>query len=188
MVYDQARWYDPATGQFMSQDPEVDQTLQPYAYAGDDPTNYADPEGLRATRRHPKHFCPYGYWDAKHHHCVQDRCPTPKIHCAWVNTVDYGPGHTNQPAYGTCDVLCNLGIGYVLGEVAGARVVEIISRLLRGIPFSVVTAVAKEIIQGWPCDHICHFLTDSHPHVRIRTHHKCWMGRQPPFHIGWTYP
>ena len=37
MVDDQARWYDPATGQFMSQDPMADQTLQPFAYAGDSP-------------------------------------------------------------------------------------------------------------------------------------------------------
>src|SRR5581483_8694675 len=46
MVYDQARWYDPATGQFISQDPLVDQTLQPYAYAGDTPINASDPTGL----------------------------------------------------------------------------------------------------------------------------------------------
>lgn len=45
-VYDQARWYDPSTGQFLSQDPMVDQTLQPYEYAGDSPTNSSDPTGL----------------------------------------------------------------------------------------------------------------------------------------------
>ena len=45
-VYDMARWYDPGTGQFMSTDPLVDQTLQPFAYAGDDPANGSDPTGL----------------------------------------------------------------------------------------------------------------------------------------------
>jgi len=45
-VYDQARWYDPSTGQFLSQDPLVDQTLQPYAYAADSPVNASDPTGL----------------------------------------------------------------------------------------------------------------------------------------------
>jgi RHS repeat-associated protein len=47
-VYDQARWYDPSTGQFMSQDPLVDQTLQAYAYAGDSPINSSDPSGMSA--------------------------------------------------------------------------------------------------------------------------------------------
>jgi len=46
-VYDQARWYDPSTGQFISQDPLVDQTLQPYAYAQGSPVNVSDPTGLR---------------------------------------------------------------------------------------------------------------------------------------------
>jgi RHS repeat-associated protein len=45
-VYDQHRWYDPSTGQFLSQDPLVDQTLQPYAYAGDNPVSRSDPTGL----------------------------------------------------------------------------------------------------------------------------------------------
>jgi len=46
LVYDQARWYDPSTGQFVSQDPMVDQTLQPYAYAADSPGVNADATGL----------------------------------------------------------------------------------------------------------------------------------------------
>jgi RHS repeat-associated protein len=41
-----ARWYDPGTGQFMSVDPELAETDQPYAYAGDDPVNEADLSGL----------------------------------------------------------------------------------------------------------------------------------------------
>ena len=40
------RYYDPATGQFVSVDPMVDQTGQPYAYTGDDPVNDVDPLGL----------------------------------------------------------------------------------------------------------------------------------------------
>jgi hypothetical protein len=40
------RYYDPATGQFISSDPLVDVTGQPYAYAGDDPVNASDPNGL----------------------------------------------------------------------------------------------------------------------------------------------
>jgi uncharacterized protein RhaS with RHS repeats len=45
-VYLRARDYDPATGQFLSVDPEVDSTLQPYAYAGNDPVSLSDPSGL----------------------------------------------------------------------------------------------------------------------------------------------
>jgi uncharacterized protein RhaS with RHS repeats len=40
------RYYDPATGQFLSVDPDVAQTDQPYAYTGDDPVNGVDPLGL----------------------------------------------------------------------------------------------------------------------------------------------
>lgn len=40
------RYYDPATGQFISSDPAVNLTGQPYSYAGDDPVNNSDPTGL----------------------------------------------------------------------------------------------------------------------------------------------
>ena len=40
------RYYDPATGQFLSVDPMVAETGQAYAYTGDDPVNAVDPLGL----------------------------------------------------------------------------------------------------------------------------------------------
>jgi RHS repeat-associated protein len=40
------RYYDPATAQFLSVDPAVDVTQQPYAYVGDNPLNQTDPSGL----------------------------------------------------------------------------------------------------------------------------------------------
>lgn len=46
LEYDQARFYDPTTGQFLSPDPLKAVTGQPYAYADNSPTNYADPTGL----------------------------------------------------------------------------------------------------------------------------------------------
>jgi RHS repeat-associated protein len=46
LVYLVNRYYDPSTGEFLSVDPAVDQTGQPYQYAGDDPVNSADPLGL----------------------------------------------------------------------------------------------------------------------------------------------
>lgn len=43
--YGVSRYYDPQTGQFMSVDPMVQQTLEAYEYAADDPTNRVDPDG-----------------------------------------------------------------------------------------------------------------------------------------------
>jgi len=40
------RYYDPTTGEFLSIDPDVGTTHQPYEYANDDPMNLADPSGL----------------------------------------------------------------------------------------------------------------------------------------------
>jgi RHS repeat-associated protein len=40
------RYYDPATGQFLTVDPDVAITQAPYTYAGDDPVNNTDPTGL----------------------------------------------------------------------------------------------------------------------------------------------
>ncbi len=45
LVYLVERYYDPATGQFLTVDPMVDATEQPYAYVGGDPINTVDPDG-----------------------------------------------------------------------------------------------------------------------------------------------
>jgi RHS repeat-associated protein len=39
------RYYDPSTDQFLSVDPDVAETDQPYAFTGDDPLNATDPTG-----------------------------------------------------------------------------------------------------------------------------------------------
>ena len=46
LEYNQARWYDPSTGQFLTQDPLDVVTQQPYAYADNDPINGTDPTAL----------------------------------------------------------------------------------------------------------------------------------------------
>jgi RHS repeat-associated protein len=46
LVYLLNRYYDPATGQFISVDPIVDETDQPYVYTGGDPVINSDPSGL----------------------------------------------------------------------------------------------------------------------------------------------
>lgn len=49
------RYYDPTTDQFISVDPDVSTTDQPYAFTGDDPLNSTDPLGLYCTRHHRCH-------------------------------------------------------------------------------------------------------------------------------------
>jgi RHS repeat-associated protein len=46
LQYLRARYYDPTTAQFLSRDPLVNTTGQPYAYTTDDPLNATDPSGL----------------------------------------------------------------------------------------------------------------------------------------------
>ncbi|HEY0069701.1 MAG TPA: RHS repeat-associated core domain-containing protein [Chloroflexia bacterium] len=45
LVYMRARYYDPATQQFISRDPSVALSGQPYVYAGASPLNASDPTG-----------------------------------------------------------------------------------------------------------------------------------------------
>lgn len=46
LIYLINRYYDPVTGQFTSLDSQVDQTIQPYSYAGGNPVDNTDPTGL----------------------------------------------------------------------------------------------------------------------------------------------
>ena len=46
LIYFVNRYYDPSTGQFLSVDPLVGITDQPYQYVGGDPVNLTDPTGL----------------------------------------------------------------------------------------------------------------------------------------------
>jgi RHS repeat-associated protein len=46
LQYLQARYYDPATAQFLTVDPDVATTLSPYGYVQENPLNSSDPGGL----------------------------------------------------------------------------------------------------------------------------------------------
>ena len=46
LYYLRARYYDPATGQFISRDPALSSTWEPYGYAANNPLNLTDPTGL----------------------------------------------------------------------------------------------------------------------------------------------
>jgi RHS repeat-associated protein len=49
LIYLIDRYYDPSTDQFLSVDPDVAETGQPYAFTGDDPLNETDPLGKMVT-------------------------------------------------------------------------------------------------------------------------------------------
>ena len=46
LLYLVNRYYDPSTGQFLSVDPDVSETGEPYSYADGDPVNGTDPLGM----------------------------------------------------------------------------------------------------------------------------------------------
>jgi RHS repeat-associated protein len=45
LIYMRARVYDPSTAQFLTRDPWVSITGEPYSYVGDNPLTFADPTG-----------------------------------------------------------------------------------------------------------------------------------------------
>jgi RHS repeat-associated protein len=45
IIYLIGRYYDPATGQFLSVDPKLNQSNEPYEYADGDPVSLTDPDG-----------------------------------------------------------------------------------------------------------------------------------------------
>jgi RHS repeat-associated protein len=46
-IFLRARYYDPAAGQFLTVDPDVDSTRSAYGYVAGDPLNATDPSGLK---------------------------------------------------------------------------------------------------------------------------------------------
>ena len=53
------RYYDPGTGQFVSVDPMLDMTGQPYSFADDNPVDTADPSGGSPQQTYPRDFGDY---------------------------------------------------------------------------------------------------------------------------------
>ena len=52
-IYMRARWYEPQSGRFLSEDPiGLAGGINPYVYAGNDPVNATDPGGLNCQLVH----------------------------------------------------------------------------------------------------------------------------------------
>jgi len=64
LIYLMHRYYDPGTGQFISLDPAIGLTHEPYGYAGGNPVNATDPTGLGniAVGVHCKGVASSGNW------------------------------------------------------------------------------------------------------------------------------
>jgi RHS repeat-associated protein len=107
------RYYSPATGQFISIDPDLSQTLQPYAYTDGDPVTDTDPSGLEDilgnhdTCRHIRD----GRWRAKL--------------CVEVNTSSvWGMDETSEPQavwIVTSGVIAKVGAKKLGMEVCGSH-------------------------------------------------------------------
>jgi RHS repeat-associated protein len=75
LQYDINRYYDPATGNFLTVDPLAAETGQTYQYADGDPLDTADPSGLKGgaggSAKLHRHSCKKGYsWDLTR--CMKD--------------------------------------------------------------------------------------------------------------------
>ncbi len=108
--YLQARYYDPATGQFISVDPLKDLTGQPYAYTSDNPLSASDPTGL----------------DCGLLQLVQGQCRLPtwgEIARTWQQEVRPDTYNSAVEISGFCDtVLFGLGVCSKIAGIFGANV------------------------------------------------------------------
>jgi RHS repeat-associated protein len=117
LIYLRARYYDPATDQFISRDPLVGQTREPYAYVGDNPLNYTDPSGNFAMVLIPIAIgvvivaaAAYEWMDAQNHHGAVSRVAFDPLEGTSLQNVQNNVGllaSDAQAAAKTCGDLWN---------------------------------------------------------------------------------
>ncbi len=99
LIYLQARYYDPTTGQFLTRDPAFTATLSAYGYTGNDPVNGSDPTGLICGKTfgsgtyNPACLTSKGYLQ----NCTGSECPAhcPVAKCPHANEQLPGAGKTS---------------------------------------------------------------------------------------------
>lgn len=97
LVYLRARYYDPATAQFLSVDPAYEVTGDRYGYVGNNPLNGTDPTGLWRDCGRDK------FYDSRYDACVDRDLPPPSY--AAPDTSISAP--MPPPGGGKCGPLCS---------------------------------------------------------------------------------
>jgi hypothetical protein len=114
------RYYDPATGQFVSVDPLADVTGTPYAYSGGDPVNGSDPSGLSGNATDAA--CDGGEAPPNGETTAQ-ACAAAQQNARQVTSFELGNQGSAKPVYGpigTIGVCVNLSGGWgIFGSVSG---------------------------------------------------------------------
>jgi RHS repeat-associated protein len=130
LIYMRARTYDPLTDQFLSVDPVVDSTGEPYSYAADNPVNRGDPSGLETGSD-------------------QDACPCPPCHVLdtvqiWGNK-DPQPSNSNwaTAAKIVFPIVASIGVSALAPEIAGGVVVTVAVGAVWGALSGVFEPLAK---------------------------------------------
>jgi RHS repeat-associated protein len=99
------RYYDPTTGQFVSVDPMVNETGQPYAYAVDDPVNQTDPTGDGG----------YGaYFDEQAATANADFCHAHSNYCQF-----------GDPSDSTMRIVAGISLGIIALATGGAGLIAV---------------------------------------------------------------
>src|SRR5205085_10587984 len=96
LQYLRARYYDPATGQFLDRDPIVSSTRDAYGYASRSPLNEGDPSGLWALDGGVDDPGNPGQYDGTGPNSSSEQAPTED----WTRE-DYG--HALEGAGRTCE-------------------------------------------------------------------------------------
>ncbi len=133
-IYLQARYYDPATGQFISADPLVSLTLSAYGYAADNPVNDADPLGLAW-------YQPSTWWSQQTNEELQTAGK-------WIGIIGLGAGLTALTiASGGLDVLLLGALGSAEAVTSLEAGVAAVSAFTEGAGFGLNAATTL-----WTCD------------------------------------
>lgn len=147
--YLQARYYDPSTGQFVSVDPLVELTGEPYSYADDNPVNRTDPAGLWCGFGCSLEVGGEGLANFASGAFNTGKDTVIDVVGSVVGIETGNPAATSQLASDIPDIdqpFCGPGLGfsYELGEATGPALV-----VLTGTGAAAVTGLAAELEVGW---------------------------------------